>query len=188
MDGENTVSVPELQPTQLLRDVVISKIVPSSVTEHPKAFDPCIYDLNTFDSYVTVLYLYKLEDARPSTFAQFVDVVKVSLSRVLTLYFPLAGKWVVTEDASLRKLICNDEGAVFVQAAVDDQMRRFFNPADFKPPGELIGEFAVPGFVVADVHKTPENKEWPCLIVQVSTQADPPSRRQPAAAAEMNSP
>ncbi|KAG6542184.1 hypothetical protein Mapa_016417 [Marchantia paleacea] len=164
MDTPMSVSGPEVE---FLKTVVVSKVAPSFITEHPEFIYPCVYDMCVLDTYIPILSQYQLDNALPSAFSDFVRNVKDSLSKVLSLYYPMAGKWVVAEDLNIRKLLCSDEGPVFVEATVDDEMDKYFDfTDDLKPPTELFGEFAIPGFNVEDSHKMPLNKEWPSLIIQ----------------------
>lgn len=163
-------TMPGLGPTVgILKTVVVGKVAPSFTTEHPEVIYPSVYDLFVLDTYIPIVSLYRLDNTLPSAFSAFIRNVKDSLSKLQSLYYPLAGKWVVAEDLNIRKLLCNDEGAVFVEATVDDEMDKYFDFAhDFNPPNELFGELAIPGFCAEDAHKMPLNKEWPNLLVQVS--------------------
>ncbi|BBN01460.1 hypothetical protein MPTK1_2g07560 [Marchantia polymorpha subsp. ruderalis] len=163
-------TMPGLGPNVgILKTVVVSKVAPSSTTEHAEVIYPSVYDLFVFDTYIPIVSLYRLDNTLLSAFSAFIHNVKDSLSKLQSLYYPLAGKWVVAEDLYIRKLLCNDEGAVFVEATVDDEMDKYFDFVhDFNPPNELFGEFAIPGFCAEDAHKMPLNKEWPNLIIQVT--------------------
>ncbi|KAG6557956.1 hypothetical protein Mapa_000135 [Marchantia paleacea] len=169
MDPPMSVSGPEAEPTKFLKSKVVSKVAPSFITEHPEFIYPCVYDMCVLDIYIPTLSLYRLDSTLPLAFSDFVHNVKDSLSKVLSLYYPMAGKWVVAEDLYIRKLLCSDEGPVFVEATVDDEMDKYFDfDHDLNPPTDLFGEFAIPGFSVEDPQMMPVNKEWPNLIIQVT--------------------
>ncbi|BBN19424.1 hypothetical protein MPTK1_8g10610 [Marchantia polymorpha subsp. ruderalis] len=169
MDPPQSGSGPEAEPTKSLKSKVVSKVAPSFVTEHPEFIYPSVVDIYVLDIYMPVLSLYRLDTTLPWAFSDFVRNLKDSLSKVLSLYYPMAGKWVVAEDLYIRKLHCSDEGPVFVEATVDDDMDKYFDfDHDLNPPPDLYGESSIPGISLEDPQYMPANKEWPSLIIQVT--------------------
>ncbi|XP_023754009.1 acylsugar acyltransferase 3 [Lactuca sativa] len=90
---------------------IISKeiIKPSSRTpDHLKTFKLSLLDQLTLHTYTPIILLYDSETQISG------DVLKKSLSKILTKYYPFAGR--LKEDGIT--IDCNDEGVVFVEAKI----------------------------------------------------------------------
>ena len=99
---------------------VISKeiIKPSSPTpDHHRRYKLSFLDQISPRVYSPFIYYYKLNDSGESSndinIADISDKLKKSLSKALTLFYPLAGRF--TDDFSID---CNDEGAPYFEARV----------------------------------------------------------------------
>ncbi|KAL3688217.1 hypothetical protein R1sor_014526 [Riccia sorocarpa] len=164
---------PERKIPKILKDVVVSRVKPSSDYDHPKVVYPNFFDIFVvIDRYQPTFLLSKLDSEDPSTqFENFVLKAKTTLSHVLGVHAPLAGKWVSAEDPWMRKLICEGDGAIFVEATVDDDMANYLDGEKFVHPEAFTGEYTVRDTwdVSQQVDlKHPNGKELPSLIIQVT--------------------
>ncbi|KVH97481.1 shikimate O-hydroxycinnamoyltransferase-like [Cynara cardunculus var. scolymus] len=73
------------------------------------------------------------------SFATMLSTLKASLSRALTLYYPLAGEIVWNAAAGENQIHCNNQGVDFIYAVADVQLKElnFYNP-DECIEGKLI--------------------------------------------------
>ncbi|KAJ4715303.1 vinorine synthase-like [Melia azedarach] len=118
-------------------------IKPSSPTpSHHKTYKLCLFDQYIGHHFPSVLLFYPLNQNLhlSSTLVDIDHIVserlqllKQSLSEVLTLYYPLAGR--IKDDTSVD---CNDEGIYFVEARSKIPLNQFLN----QPNRSLIGKFS----------------------------------------------
>ncbi|KAJ4715315.1 vinorine synthase-like [Melia azedarach] len=118
-------------------------IKPSSPTpSHHKTYKLCLFDQYIGHHFPSVLLFYPLNQnlQLSSTLVDIDHIVserlqllKQSLSEVLTLYYPLAGR--IKDDISVD---CNDEGIYFVEARSKIPLNQFLN----QPSRFSIGKFS----------------------------------------------
>lgn len=74
-----------------------------------------------------------------SSFPTMLNTLKASLSRALTLFYPLAGEIVWNAAAGENQIHCNNQGVDFIHAVADVQLKElnFYNP-DESIEGKLI--------------------------------------------------
>ncbi|GMN49121.1 hypothetical protein TIFTF001_018284 [Ficus carica] len=102
-------------------EVISNEIIkPSSPTpQNLRRYRLSFLDQISPKSYSPFLYYYSLNDHNgdPSYIAEISDKLKKSLSQALTLYYPLAGRFL---DNNF--LECNDDGALFFEARVKTKL------------------------------------------------------------------
>ncbi|KAI3712955.1 hypothetical protein L1987_71525 [Smallanthus sonchifolius] len=119
--------------TQASKMEVISEefIKPSSPTpDHLKTFKLSLLDQLTLHTYSPVILLYESKTDTCS------DVLKESLSKTLTKYYPFAGR--LREDGIT--IDCNDEGVVFVKARIACRLSDFLQNPKYETQSLLFPE------------------------------------------------
>ncbi|GAV56516.1 Transferase domain-containing protein [Cephalotus follicularis] len=71
---------------------------------------------------VTYLYLYRKPQAH--NFASIVESLKASLAEILNHYYPFAGQIIENPDTSEPEIICNNKGALIVEAQANIPLNR----------------------------------------------------------------
>ncbi|XVE69619.1 hypothetical protein DITRI_Ditri10aG0004700 [Diplodiscus trichospermus] len=98
-------------------------IKPSSPTpQHLKIFKLSLLDQLIPSPYAPIILFYPMDD---STVPCRLELLKKSLSKTLTRFYPLAGT--IRDDLSID---CNDEGAYYVEARVNCHLNQFLNQPD----------------------------------------------------------
>lgn len=106
-------------------------IKPSSPTsnEH-KTHKLCLFDVFQLNTYFPlILFYHKTNDMQG--FSQVSTQLKNSLSKALTIFYPLGGR-----RSDCFSIDCNDEGAIYIEALVNINMEEFLKP----PKLELINK------------------------------------------------
>ena len=98
-------------------EVISNEIIkPSNSTpDHLRRYQLSFLDQICPKAYLPFLYFFELKDKNKSNIADISDKLKKSLTKVLTLYYPLAGRF--TND---NLVDCNDNGALYLEARVLD--------------------------------------------------------------------
>ncbi|KAF7820143.1 vinorine synthase-like [Senna tora] len=112
---------------------VISKesIKPSEPTpEHHKTFKLSSFDLLHRNTYFPLILFYP-QIPNPNT--NVASQLKKSLSEILTIFYPLAGR---RNDAV--SVSCNDEGAPFLEATANASISEFLNPPRLESLNRLL--------------------------------------------------
>jgi hypothetical protein len=150
----------------VLKDVEISMVKPYQRTNHAKALEASLLDLNFLDVYVPIILFYKAKE-QESNADELVKRVKESLSKVLVPFFPFAGRWVRTYDARIRELQCTDEGVPFIEASVDEELNSVLKLGNFEL-NEQLGGFQSLGLDPKAFNQDVDSP-LPSLFVQVKT-------------------
>ncbi|XP_038699711.1 deacetylvindoline O-acetyltransferase-like [Tripterygium wilfordii] len=118
-------------------------IKPSSPTPHHlRTHKISLLDQYVPHAYASLLFFYRANHQGISI-SKRLQVLKQSLSKTLTLYYPLAGK--AKDNLSID---CNDEGAYYVETRVTCHLRDYLKQPDisaipkFMPEGILFDEVA----------------------------------------------
>ena len=104
------------------------QVRPSSPTpSHLRTFEFSLLDqLISSAPYGPVILFYPINDSSNlSNIPKRLELLKKSLSEILTLYYPLAGK--IKDDLCID---CNDDGAYFVEAQVNVCLSEFLSQPD----------------------------------------------------------
>lgn len=108
---------------------IVSKeqVKPSSPTpSHLKTFKFSLLDQLILAPYGPVILFYPINNrSNLSNIPKRLELLKKSLSEILTLYYPLAGK--IKDDLCID---CNDEGAYFVETQVNVCLSEFLSQPD----------------------------------------------------------
>lgn len=158
-----------VQPELSLSKVDISLVTPLEKTSHPTFLDPTIFDLVTLDAYVPRVYCYRLENTEEA-FNHYVNKLKQSLRETLVSYYPLAGRWIRTYDATIRRLMCTDEGVPFIVARIED-----FNLDDVVDVNDFKGCHLLAGYELLNMNSNDfiSLLETPLLPMFVQVSAPP---------------
>ncbi|XP_010527675.1 PREDICTED: BAHD acyltransferase At5g47980-like [Tarenaya hassleriana] len=135
---------------------VMSKevIKPASATpDHLRTIPLTLFDQFMPQTYINSIFFYSItSDNSTVTQATFPHKLKISLSEILTRFFPLAGRIEGT------RIDCNDEGALFTEARADILLSDFLRTPDVVSLKQLI----VNPFDYLD------HGSWPLLHVKVT--------------------
>ncbi|KAK8580766.1 hypothetical protein V6N12_071018 [Hibiscus sabdariffa] len=117
-------------------------IKPSSPTPpHLKIFKLSLLDQLIPAPYAPIILFYAPDHeatTHPEIIPDRVELLKKSLSDTLSRFYPLAGR--IKDDLSI---VCNDEGAYFVEARVNNRLDEFLEQPDL---------LSLPGFLPCDFH------------------------------------
>ncbi|PQM43088.1 BAHD acyltransferase [Prunus yedoensis var. nudiflora] len=116
-------------------------IKPSSPTPHHlKNTSLSVFDQITSEVYVPVLLFYPISSDEVinnidhhSLFAEKSNLLKISLSEILTHFYPWAGEFVYNSSIS-----CNDQGATFVEARVNCPISQILGQPDLGIQKQLV--------------------------------------------------
>ncbi|KAJ7558906.1 hypothetical protein O6H91_04G061400 [Diphasiastrum complanatum] len=139
----------------------VSTVRPASCEEEPRAellneIDHLLWRVGYFKR----ILIYKTDDGINVQCSDVFDQLKSSLSQALVYFRPFAGRVRVRDDDSLLELICNNEGAQFVEASTQVDLNAI---KDFQPSNFFSKLVQTPG---CDP-KWPWKAEYPLLFVQV---------------------
>ena len=98
------------------------------------------------------------------SFPTLVNTLKASLSRALSLYYPLAGEILWNAEAGENQFHCNNRGVDFVEATADVQLKdlNLYNP-DESIEGKLMPK-KLHGVLVVQVNTKFNNPSSPCIF------------------------
>ncbi|GLT81092.1 hypothetical protein SLA2020_524960 [Shorea laevis] len=139
---------------------IISKenIKPASPTPQPlRNFKISVFDQLILSPYAPLIYFYPCSpNILDLDIPNKVEVLKKSLSKTLSHFYPLAGK--IKDHLSID---CNDEGAFFVEARINCRLQDFFAQPDllflhrFLPCDNVIRtEYPVEGIYASNIQVT----------------------------------
>uniref|UniRef100_A0A2P2KYK9 Shikimate O-hydroxycinnamoyltransferase-like n=1 Tax=Rhizophora mucronata TaxID=61149 RepID=A0A2P2KYK9_RHIMU len=115
--------------------------------------------LYTKRGYIPQVYFYRHNGS--SNFFE-AKVLKEALSKVLVMYYPVAGRFAVDENGRI-EINCNGEGALFVEADTDSDLDD--HGPDFTPGEQLMQLIPPTGF---NYSSDSELSSYPLLLVQVT--------------------
>ncbi|KAK7343858.1 hypothetical protein VNO77_12938 [Canavalia gladiata] len=130
----------------------IKPFLPTS-DEH-KFFQLCLFDQLQLVTYLPTVLFYPNKEGLSET-SYICDQLKRSLSETLTIFYPVAGR---RKDHTF--ITCNDEGALYLEAKVNQDMVEFLTP----PKLEFLNKL-----LPCEPNKMHSNKEvLPQVLVQVN--------------------
>ncbi|KAG0575740.1 hypothetical protein KC19_5G027000 [Ceratodon purpureus] len=150
----------ESKPFQVLSTSLVKPAVETPREKRWHAFSNL--DIIWMPFYTQAMSVYKATEAGRDVGKR----LRESLQRALTLFYPLAGR-VVTEsnEHGAAGMLCNDAGAVFVEASIDADLEEF-QYENFQPSFRLTG-MAEAG--LGDYPRLPDDPAGrPALIVQMT--------------------
>jgi len=133
----------------------IETIKPSSPTssEH-KTYKLCLFDVFQINTYFPLIIFYhKTNDME--VFSDVSTKLKNSLAMALTIFYPLGGR-----RSDIFSIDCNDEGATYMEASINMEMKEFLSPPKLESIEKLLP---------CEPNKTqPYNKVLPPILVQAN--------------------
>lgn len=126
-----------------------------SIPNHPKHMKVSFIDQHAPPVYMPFIFYYPANDNnnnKPQNIVT-INLLQKSLSEILTLYYPLAGRY----DSENALVNCNDEGVEFIEAKVDGQLSRILN-GEFET--DLLNKFLPNGYA--------ESATSPLLATQIN--------------------
>lgn len=153
-------------------DVVQSTVQPLEKKAHVETIDATFMDLLCADSFVPILFAYRLTDKSDAAYSQLVERIKASLQKVLIPFFSFAGRWIAYPTGSNgRRLLCNDDGVPFREAYVDRDLDSVVQASTaFQPVPELQGYGAVGLDITQFKQQMPPDADgsFPSIFVQIT--------------------
>jgi shikimate O-hydroxycinnamoyltransferase len=133
----------------------IETIKPSSPTSSKhKTYKLCLFDVFQLNTYFPLIIFYQKTNGMEA-FSNVSTKLKNSLSEALTIFYPLGGR-----RSDIFSIDCNDEGAIYMEASINMEMKEFLSP----PKLELINKL-----LPCEPNKTqPYNEVLPQILVQVN--------------------
>lgn len=148
--------------------MVVTTVEPLEKTAHVKTIDPTENDMLTLDSYLPVLFAYRLADNSDALYLQTVHRIKEGLRKVLVPFFPWAGRWIAIPGGRGLQLLCNHKGVSFIEECVDKDLdSRVRVSMEFQPVSEVHG-FSFLGMNAMNFKQKMLPDGLPCAFVQVS--------------------
>ncbi|XP_038725610.1 stemmadenine O-acetyltransferase-like [Tripterygium wilfordii] len=126
-------------------------IKPSATTHHPETHKISLLDQLVPSTYFPIILFYP---PNQSSISETSQVLKQSLSKILTLYYPLAGK--AKDDLSVD---CNDEGVCYINARINCNLSDYLKHPTIEAfpkflPDEIIYREITPGAHVFMIQET----------------------------------
>lgn len=105
------------------------KSVVKAVNRLPKPFSVTLSNLDLLSGRFPVTYLYFYRRPKLHNFITFVEALKSSLAQVLNYYYPFAGQIVQNPKTNEPEIICDNNGALLIEAHVDIPLKKldFYN-------------------------------------------------------------
>ncbi|CAJ1967599.1 unnamed protein product [Sphenostylis stenocarpa] len=127
-------AAPEKFEVKLSRKSVVKALSPS-----PEPFTITLSNLDLLSGRFPVTYLYFYRKPQSDSFKAFVDALKSSLAQILDHYYPFAGQIVQNPKTSEPEIICDNNGALIIEAHTNIPLRNL----DFYNLNETIQEKVV---------------------------------------------
>ncbi|OIV92930.1 hypothetical protein TanjilG_20592 [Lupinus angustifolius] len=105
------------------------KSVVKAVNHSPNPFSVPLSNLDLLSGRFPVTYIYFYHKPKVENFRTFVESLKSSLAQVLSYYYPFAGQIVQNPITFEPEIICDNKGALLIQAHVDIPLKKldFYN-------------------------------------------------------------
>jgi len=133
----------------------IETIKPSSPTSsEQKTYKLCLFDVFQRNTYFPLIIFYQKTNDK-EVFSNVSTKLKNSLSEALAIFYPLGGR-----RSDIFSIDCNDEGAIYMEASINMEMKEFLSPPKLKLLNKLLP---------CEPNKTqPYNEVLPQILVQVN--------------------
>ncbi|CAL0314226.1 unnamed protein product [Lupinus luteus] len=105
------------------------KTVVKAVNHSPNPFSVPLSNLDLLSGRFPITYLYFYPRPKVENFRTFVESLKSSLAQVLSYYYPFAGQIVENPKTCEPEIICDNKGALLIEANVDIPLMKldFYN-------------------------------------------------------------
>ncbi|KAJ7568128.1 hypothetical protein O6H91_01G019800 [Diphasiastrum complanatum] len=115
--------------------------------------------------YSSLTLYYNNEDYR--SLSEIVEKLKESLSKVLVVFYPLAGRLIQASSVKRPEIHCNDAGAVFTEALIEAYLEELKIDGGYAP-APLLSGIAAANIGAGPVVFSPSVSGLPTLIIQVT--------------------